>query len=184
MNRHDSSWGWLLVLFAFIIVLQAFKQEQAKRTTTPNPTAVVVQSYSSQSNPIDISGSNSCSRNALNVLAQLGTVTIPAGYVWSFNDSWNGTTGYEYCAGVEGGYVCNVAAAYARVADELGLDIEFVDHGCAVGDLGQGGCNYQVLIWNTGDRTNPEDQDLLITNTSDRPVTFSLVGDRIVGVVQ
>lgn len=181
-RRHNSVWGWLVVLFAFIIVLQAWKQEQ-KQPPIERAVTTPVETVRTQSNPIDISGDNPCSRNALMVLHKFGTVTIPAGHVWSFNDATGNPDElpYEVCYGTAGGYWCNVAAAYARVADELGLKIQFEDHGCTVGDLGQGGCRYQVAIWNLNDRSNPEEQDLLITNTSDRPVVFTLVGDRIVG---
>lgn len=181
-KRHDSVWGWLICLFAFIIVIQALKQEHKRQLNSPQAEPVSEVTVS-RSEPIDISGDNPCSRNALMILAKFGTVTIPPGYVWSFNDATGDPEQlpYENCMGTEGGYWCNVAAAYARVADDLGLEVEFVDHGCTVGDLGQGGCRYQVSIWNTGDRNNPEDQDLLITNTDNRTVRLFLVDDRIVG---
>lgn len=182
-SRHNSTWGWLIALFVLIAVVQAYTQEREAKPIEILPLVVSTETITAVSAPIDVSGDNPCSRNALLLIRKFGTVAIPPGHVWSFNDATGNPNllPYETCMGTPGGYWCNYAAGIAKVADDLSLEIDFEDHGCSVGDLGQGGCRYQVAIWNLNDRSNPDEQDLLITNTTDRTFVFFMDGDRVRG---
>lgn len=164
-------------------------------SSTPLPDAVNETSFSTSatlptkivsSTQIDLSGSDSCSRNVLVGIkyGQLNgrNVVIPPGATWSFVAAMGvpSSTPYEYCAGILAGNLCNFAARYAYVAKELGLQVRFQDHfpGDDTTDLG-GGPENQVAILFEDDGTPI--QDLEITNTTDRPVLFRIEDGRVVG---
>lgn len=133
-----------------------------------------IEHVQSSSNPIAI-GDDDCGYNVqVAIEAQnnaLQHVTIAPGQEWSFNETMGnpGLIPYRTCAGVPGGNWCNLAARYAQVAESMGLQRHFQDHG--IGDLG-GGSENSVAIWNEGGQRGG--QDLLITNTTNRTVQFAV----------
>lgn len=134
------------------------------------PQAAPAGSYAST--PIDLGGD--CGWNVTAALnangGALQHITLAPGETFSFNATMGDPerASYRTCAGVPGGNWCNLAARYSQVARAMGLVPQFQDHG--VGDLG-GGPENSVAIWNE-DGVAGAGQDLLITNTTDRPVFF------------
>lgn len=125
------------------------------------------------SNPIDGSQSSTCSRNVGRAVESLERVTLGPGEKWSYVAAVQ-RTDYEVCGLYTGGYLCNLAARYAQVADGLGLAITFVDHN--IGDIGAGP-NYSVAIFYDEDTGLPiGGQDLTIVNTTPFRVTFTVAG--------
>lgn len=128
------------------------------------------------SNPITV-GDDPCGWNVQVALDAMGgalrNVQIAPGETFSFNATMGSPAFIDYrtCAGVPGGNWCNLAARYAQVSRALGLVPQFQDHG--VGDLG-GGPENSVAIWNEGGQAGAG-QDLLITNTLNRPVLFQAI---------
>jgi hypothetical protein len=135
------------------------------------------------SNPIALSNDD-CGWNVRVALGANGgalrSVVLQPNEMFSFNATMGNPAAIEYrmCAGVPGGNWCNLAARYAQVARAIGLAPQFQDHG--VGDLG-GGIENSVAIWNESGQPGVG-QDLLISNTTDRVVTFQAQpqGDSIV----
>ncbi len=135
------------------------------------------------SNPIALSN-DTCGWNVRVALdansGALQHVILQPNETFSFNATMGDPAVVEYhtCAGVPGGNWCNLAARYAQVARSIGLTPQFQDHG--VGDLGAGAEN-SVAIWNEGGIAGVG-QDLLITNTTGRVVTFQAQqhGDSVV----
>jgi hypothetical protein len=126
------------------------------------------------STPIDLGGD--CGWNVAAALSANGgalqQVTLAPGETFSFNATMGDpdAAGYRSCAGVPGGNWCNLAARYSQVARALGLAPQFLHHGVNLG----AGIENDVLIWNIGGVPGFEGgrQDLIITNTLDRAVTF------------
>lgn len=180
-DRHNATWGWLLVLFALIVCLQALKQETAKPVVVQTTPTAAVPTVLARTVSAPLNLPKDCQYNVELVKQQFLTVTISPGHVWSFNDTvGDPVKPWSKCFGTDGGGLCNFAAAYARVADELGLKIQFEDHG--VGDLGQG-YQYSVAIWTVGNRADPAEQDLVITNTSPHTIRFIYENDRVTGLL-
>ena len=119
------------------------------------------------SNPLSDYGDANCRYNQEILLNEpsIHRVTIIPHGSWSFNRATGdpGTIPYRSAFGVPAGCWCNLAAHFAKVANDLGLIVQFQDHG--VGDLGQGP-EYSVLIWNTNGQDG--EADLVIINNTDR----------------
>lgn len=156
-----SPWGTHAALIADVY---------AEMAPVPAP---VAQDGAYASNPIAIGGDD-CGWNIQVALEANGGALQEVRIAPSETFSFNATMGnpdaipYRTCMGVPGGNWCNLAARYAQVARALGLVPQFQDHG--VGDLG-GGPENSVAIWNK-DGIAGAGQDLLVTNTTDRPVFF------------
>lgn len=137
--------------------------------------SVHVDSVSSPSRVSNVLNTSGCMGVNINAALQRGNLTraaIAPGYRWSFNEAWGNVNEADYvtCGGVSGGGLCNLAALFAQVARQEGLEVNFQDHG--LGDIG-GGSENSVMIWNTSGQGG--DADLTITNPTSRTVTLQVV---------
>jgi hypothetical protein len=107
------------------------------------------------------------------ILPALSQFTIQPGEEWSFNEAVGHPDRYQLVTvyGVYGGGWCDVASRYAELARKLGLERTFVIHSTPLLRVER---QDNVSIWNeTGMRGQL--QDLLLRNTSDTAITFSLL---------
>lgn len=106
------------------------------------------------------------------VLPVLSQFTIQPGEEWSFNEAVGNPDQYQLVTvyGVYGGGWCDLASRYAELARRLGLERTFVVHSTPLLRVER---QDNVSIWNeTGKRG--QTQDLLLRNTSDTAISFSL----------
>jgi len=106
------------------------------------------------------------------ILPVLATVTIPPGQEWSFNETVGNPDQYPlvYAYGIYGGGWCDLASRYAELARHLNLERTFVRHSTPLLGVER---QDNVSIWNeTG--LSGQTQDLVIRNTSDLSITFTL----------
>ena len=164
----SSPWGTDASTVRSVYLSQANTVSIASPQTEEPPSRALIQS-----SPMDASGNDSCSYNVRLVMENFRHISIAPGQSWSFGQTIGNPLDYPYqvCAGVPGGNWCNFAAMFARVGKDMGLDVNFQDHG--VGDLGQG-ADVSVAIWNSDGVWS---QDLILTNTSNRAVSLELLGD-------
>jgi len=103
--------------------------------------------------------------NALNPSKGLQDIIIKPNEDWSFNEHWNVVDEEKhYCAGVQYGGVCDMAARYNNAARLMGLTTLFQQH---PGLLAGIGAEDNVVIWSLGSYTRGG-QDLIIKNETNR----------------
>jgi hypothetical protein len=109
-----------------------------------------------------------------NVLAALSAnggalqrFTIPPGGTWSFGHSIapiSALGALAYVNGVYAGGWCDLSAEYLKVAQQLGLEVRYIQHANVSTPF--------PSIWLNEQGDGENGQDLLITNTTTSPITF------------
>ncbi len=99
---------------------------------------------------------------ALRKLSVSGSISLPAGASWSFNDTYGGGAGYKIASGVLAGGQCSLATAFRAAAMKAGLETKATPHRRPIPGFPQ---NETVNIW-------WGTYDLVIKNTSGRDLSM------------
>ncbi len=99
---------------------------------------------------------------ALRKLSLSGSIRLPAGASWSFNDTYGGGAGYKVASGVLAGGQCSLATAFRAAAMKAGLETKATPHRRPIPGFPQ---NETVNIW-------WGTYDLVIKNTSGRDLSM------------
>ncbi len=99
---------------------------------------------------------------ALRKLSLSGSIRLPAGASWSFNNTYGGGAGYKVASGVLAGGQCSLATAFRAAAMRAGLETKATPHRRPIPGFPQ---NETVNIW-------WGTYDLVIKNTSGRDLSM------------
>ncbi len=91
-----------------------------------------------------------------------GSIPLPAGASWSFNDTYGGGTGYKNASGVLAGGQCALATAFRAAAMKAGLATKASPHRTPIPGFPQN--ETANIWWGT--------YDLVIRNTSGRDLSM------------
>lgn len=100
--------------------------------------------------------------NTLRSLTQMGTILLPAGFSWSFNETFQQGPGYKEAGGILAGGHCALATVFRAAAIQAGLPAESRPHAWPIPGFTQ---NKTVNIYWGRD-------DLLVHNTTDQDLYF------------
>lgn len=95
-------------------------------------------------------------------LSQKGTILLPAGFMWSFNETFQKGPGYKEAAGILAGGHCALATTFRAAAIQAGLPTEARPHAQPIPGFPQ---DQTVNIYWGRD-------DLLVHNTTDQDLYF------------
>lgn len=109
--------------------------------------------------------------SALRAIAESGTILLPAGFAWSFNETFQRGPGYKDALGVLAGGHCALATVFRAAATQAGLLAESLPHARPFPGYP---LEQTVNIWWGRD-------DLVIRNTTDQDLVFvwALESDRL-----
>ncbi len=114
--------------------------------------------------------------SALRKVSASGTIQVPAGASWSFNDAYGGGVGYKIASGVLAGGQCSLATAFHAAALKAGLVTKATPHRRPIPGFPQ---NETVNIWWGS-------YDLVIQNPGEREISmvWKLTPDSVVITIQ
>jgi hypothetical protein len=99
---------------------------------------------------------------ALRQMSQQNTILVPDGFTWSFNETFQGGSGYKEAGGILAGGHCALATVFRTAADRAGLPTEFRMHARPIpGFVREETVN---IYWGR--------DDLLVRNTSGQDLYF------------
>jgi hypothetical protein len=107
----------------------------------------------------------------LRSVSATGTILVPAGFPWSFNETFQQGPGYKEASGILAGGHCALATAFRGAAAEAGLPVEYRTHRTPI--PGYSLKESVNILWGR--------DDLIVQNNTDRDLYFvwSLDADRV-----
>jgi len=99
---------------------------------------------------------------ALRNVSAAGTILVPAGFPWSFNETFQEGPGYKKASGILAGGHCALASAFRAAAAEASLAVEYRRHATPIpGFTGDESVN---ILWGR--------DDLVVRNSSNQDLHF------------
>jgi hypothetical protein len=99
---------------------------------------------------------------ALRNVTTSGTILMPAGFAWSFNETFRGGPGYKEAGGILAGGHCALASAFQKAASQAALPTAFQQHATPI--PGFSAAESVNILWGR--------DDLVVHNTSQQELFF------------